>query len=207
MQVPTISRRLFVGSVGLGGLLSGASPAHADDVSLGDALMQRRSIRAYTQEPVAAELVLGLLWAAFGVNRPDTGLHTAPSWRGSAETMIHVADANGVSLYDATSNRLTQVKTDDIRSQLSQQPFVATAPLALILVANLAIMAEADPETQQLYAHVDSAIVGQNAYLFCAANGLGTCLVGGADKPAVTAALGLDETKLVTFVMPVGHPA
>jgi nitroreductase len=68
-------------------------------------------------------------------------------------------------------------------------------------------MAEAGAEEKRMYAHVDTAMVGQNVYLFCAANGLGTCLVGGADRAAITEALGLDPTKLVTFVQPVGRPA
>ncbi|MGO4915508.1 nitroreductase family protein [Pseudogemmobacter sp. W21_MBD1_M6] len=207
----SMSRRLFLGATGLatgiGHVLAGSAMAQEVERTVTEALMKRRSTRSFAPDPIETQTLLALLWAAFGINRPDSGLHTAPSWRGSAETLIYVADAAGVHSYDPATNTLDTILTEDIRAVLSTQPFVRTAPMALILVADLLKMAEAGADAKRIYAHVDTAIVGQNVYLFCAANGLGTCLVGGADAPAISQALGLDATKLVTFVQPVGRPA
>jgi nitroreductase len=49
-------------------------------------------------------------------------------------------------------------------------------------------------------------MVAQNVYLFCAAEGLGTCLVGGVDADAIRAALSLEPGVAVTFVQPLGWP-
>ena len=58
-----------------------------------------------------------------------------------------------------------------------------------------------------LLAMVDAAMVSENTYLFAAARGLGTCLVGGIDRDAISAGLGLARHEYPTFVQPVGWPA
>ena len=63
---------------------------------LAEALSMRRSIRLYADKPIDEENLSTLLWCAFGINRADSGGHTAPSWHGSMETDIYVADAQGV---------------------------------------------------------------------------------------------------------------
>lgn len=174
--------------------------------SLFAALKQRRSTRLYSDEAIAPEMLSDLLWAAYGINRPGSGGRTAPSWHSSYGTDLYVADADGVWLYDPKEEALQQVVATDIRKKVSPQPFVGTAPVVLIHVANLDRMYEAPEEEQTRYAYVDSAIIGQNIYLFCASVGLGTCLVGGADRAVVTEALNLPAGQIVTFVQPVGHP-
>jgi len=62
-------------------------------------------------------------------------------------------------------------------------------------------------EDHRIAAHVNAAVIAQNVYLFCAAEALGTCLVGGADRAALASALKLTEGQLVAYIQPVGHPA
>ncbi|MGB3388308.1 MAG: nitroreductase family protein [Pseudaminobacter sp.] len=175
-------------------------------MSLLEALSLRRSIRLYSDKPVEEEKLSTLLWCAFGINRPDSGGHTAPSWHGSVETDIYVADAKGVRKFDPATQATSAVLTEDIRTNTSPEPFVAVAPVVLIYVADRARMYKASDEEQIQAAHVDAAIVAQNVYLYCASAGLGTCLVGGADKAALARILKLPETQIVTFVQPVGYP-
>lgn len=175
-------------------------------VSLLEAFALRRSIRLYSDKPVEEAKLSTLLWCAFGINRPDSGGRTAPSWHGSMETDIYVADANGVRKFDPTTHATTVVLTEDIRKNTSPEPFVGFASVVLIYVANRSRMYKASAEEQVQAAHVDAAIVAQNVYLYCASAGLGTCLVGGADKAGLARILGLPETQIVTFVQPVGYP-
>lgn len=179
----------------------------ASELTVTEALRQRRSTRAFADRPVDPALLAKLLWAAFGINRPDAGLHTAPSWRGAAETVIHVATAEGVAVYDPVSDATSTRAAGDIRARLSPQPFVATAPVCLIHVADLRRLSAAESDAAKPhYARIDAAIVAQNVYLFAAAHGLGTCLVGGVDAPAIGQALSLAAHEFVAFVQPVGWP-
>tara|TARA_R110002124_G_scaffold9586_12_gene49278 strand:+ start:5883 stop:6515 length:633 start_codon:yes stop_codon:yes gene_type:complete len=184
---------------------------------LSDALARRESIRTYADGPIEEAQLLALLGAANGVNRSDVDGRTAPSWRTAKDIEIYVAQAAGVSHYDAANNALRPVSGDDIRSIASPQPFVATAPVVLIFVTELSRILEAaglEPdaldaltEDHRIAAHVNAAVIAQNVYLFCAAEGLGTCLVGGADRAALATALKLTDGQLVAYIQPVGHPA
>jgi len=190
--MPQLSRRSFVTIATGGGLLAaGSRPAAANitDTSLKEALEKRRSTRLYSDAPIAEEQLAELLWSACGVNRPESGGRTAPSWRGSYGIDILVASAEGVRRFDPVAGLLSPVMPDDIRGKASSQPFVATAPAVLIYVADLDRIAQAPPEERIQVAHVDAGIIAQNVYLYCAATGLGTCLVGGADKPGLATVL------------------
>ncbi|HEX9180873.1 MAG TPA: nitroreductase family protein, partial [Burkholderiales bacterium] len=53
-------------------------PDRRGGISLMESLAQRRSSRDFAPEALPLPLLSGLLWAAYGVNRPDGG-RTAPS--------------------------------------------------------------------------------------------------------------------------------
>ena len=181
-------------------------PQMEGGMPLMEALAQRRSTRAFSERELDEQMLADLLWAAFGINRPDTADHTAPSWRGSKETDIYVARGDGVWLHDPQENVLSKVLEDDIRAETGRQPFTEDAPVVLIYVADLVRMAEAPRDDQHLYAHVDAALVSQNVYLFAASEGLGTVVLGNVDKEALSELMALDEDQLLTFTQPVGFP-
>jgi len=209
MWTNKLHRRSVLGASLAGGLaLARAARAETAEMSLTEALRRRRSTRIFTNDPVDEATVAALVWAGQGVNRPESGLRTAPSWHGAADTRLHVADGAGVRRYDPASDSFTQVVARDIRSKLSPQPFVATAPVVLIYVSDATAMpAEASDEEKATFGRVDAAIVAQNVYLFCASRGLGACLVGGIDAAAAGEALGLGPQESAVFVQPVGWPA
>ncbi len=222
----TLSRRFFLASSVLASaVLAKSAQAQAlpevmngfGAVSVRDALAKRESIRTYSDRAIDDDQLLALLWAANGVNRADVDGRTAPSWRTAKDTEIYVARATGIDRFDPVENTLTNLSSTDIRGVLSPQPFVGTAPVVLVYVTELSrILAaagldvnalDAVTEDHRIAAYVNTAVVAQNVYLFCAAEELGTCLVGGADRAAAAAALELTEGQLVTYVQPVGHPA
>lgn len=204
-------RELLLAASAVPALVGPAIPARSQtpaELPVTEALRQRRSTRAFADRAVDPALVAQLLWAAFGINRPDTGLHTAPSWHGVSDVMVHVATADGVLTYDPASDATAQVTPDDIRDSLSAQPFVATAPASLIFVSDLTRLKAAPTEDEKrFWATVNAAMAAENVYLFAAARGLGTCLVGGLDRDAVNMRLGLSEQHYPTFVQPFGWPA
>jgi nitroreductase len=170
-----------------------------------EALKLRRSIREYSDRPLAPQVLSDLLWAAFGVNRPS-GDRTAPYWRHIMVIDIYAATADGVWLYEPKRHVLLPHLHADIRAQTGMQDFVASAPLNLIYVAHGERMQDVTPTERRLYASVDTGFIGQNVYLFCASEGLATVFRGSVpfEKLGHTLQLGTDQ--FVTFAQTVGYP-
>ncbi len=173
--------------------------------SLITALKLRRSTREFSDRPLPAQVLSDLLWAAFGVNRPN-GDRTAPYWKHVMVMDIYVATADGVWLYEPKPHTLAPHMKADIRAETGLQDFVATAPLNLIYVAHGERMMDISAEDRRLYASVDTGFIGQNVYLFCASAGLGTVFRGAVDYPKLGRVLRLPDQQFVTFAQTVGYP-
>jgi len=180
-------------------------PTHQGGKPLMEALMLRRSTRAYAPTPLPPQLLSDLLWAANGVNRPS-GERTAPYWRHIMVIDIYAAMADGVWLYEPQAHRLLPYLADDIRVDTGMQDFVGVAPLDLIYVAHGERMSDIVPEERRLYASVDCGFIGQNVYLFCASAGLATVFRGAVPYPELTKKLALPPEQFVTFAQTVGFP-
>jgi SagB-type dehydrogenase family enzyme len=184
------------------------SPTTIDiDGSLMTALKKRKSTRSFSRKKIPRQLLSDLLWAAFGVNRPDIGYRTAPSPMGSQEIEIYVAEADGLYLYDARFHQLVQLSTDDIRRFCGTQRFVAHAPLNLIYVANFSKFGDMDDERKIFYSAADTGFISQNVYLFCAAFGLGTVVRDWIDRPRLAEKIRLREEQRITLAQTVGYSA
>ena len=55
------------------------------------ALKDRQSTRELSPQKLPPQVLANLLWAAFGINRPDTGKRTAPSAMNMQEIDVYVA--------------------------------------------------------------------------------------------------------------------
>lgn len=179
-------------------------PRKSGGMPLLAALQARHSTREYVDRPLPQQLLSDLLWAAFGINRPS-GDRTAPYWRHVMVIDLYLALADGVWLYEPSSHSLRLHLPDDIRGQTGHQDFVATAALNLIYVAHGERMTDVSPEERRLYASVDAGFIGQNVYLFCASEGLGTVFRGAVDYPRLARTLRLPDQQFVTFAQSVGY--
>jgi len=180
-------------------------PRSDGGVPLIAALKSRRSTREYSSRALPTQVLSDLLWAAFGINRPN-GDRTAPYWRHVMVMDIYVAMPDGVWLYAPKAHTLLPYMPGDIRAATGLQDFVGTAPLNLIYVAHGERMTDISPEDRRLYASVDAVFIGQNVYLFCASEGLGTVFRGAVDYPKLALTLKLPDQQFVTFAQTVGYP-
>lgn len=213
-----LSRRDFVaGGVGILAAMTQGSAARASETiklthhegdlsSMMRAFGNRQSTRAFNSKELESHTLADLLWAANGINRPNSGGRTAPSWHSSYGSDLWVANAAGVWTYDPKAEALNQRSPDDIRKKISPQPFVATAPIVVLHVVDVTRMHEAPKEDQIRYGYVDTGIIAQNIYLYCASAGLGTCLVGGIEAKALAKALKLGDGQFVSYAQPIGYP-
>jgi len=103
----------------------------------GCVLKNRKSTNAFQTQPLPKEVLLDLLWAAWGINRPESGKRTAPSAMNTQEIDLYVLLADGAYMYDAKQNQLTQVSDQDLRAQMGAMRF-QNAPVQLVFVADYA---------------------------------------------------------------------
>ena len=182
------------------------SPSTGDSGSLMWALKNRKSTRSFSSKPLPDQTLSDLLWAAFGVNRPDSGNRTAPSPMNSQEIEIYVVTADGLFLYDASFHQLVQLSTEDIRGLCGVQGFVANAPLNLIFVADFSKLGDREDDKKLFFAAADTGFISQNVYLFCAVFGLGTVVRDWVDRPVLAAKIHLREEQRIILVQTVGYP-
>jgi nitroreductase len=166
-------------------------------------LKERKTSREFSPEKLPPQVLSNLLWAAFGINRPD-GRRTAPSAMNWQELDVYVATADGLFIYDAKTNQLTPVLAQDIRGATGGQPFVAGAPLNLVYVANVAKTGTgADAE---FYSAADAGFIAQNVYLFCASEGLATVVRGSVDRASLAKVMRLRSDQKILLAQTVGYP-
>jgi SagB-type dehydrogenase family enzyme len=171
-----------------------------------EALRDRQTRREFSEKGLTPEQLSNLLWAAFGINRPDSGRRTAPSAVNWQEIAIYVARASGVWLYDAKAHALRRVLAEDLRAAAGKQHFVGTAPVVLIYVADRSRMGSAAEADKDFYSATDTGFISENVYLFCASENLATVVVGSLDRAALAERMGLRPEQRVILTQPVGFP-
>ncbi|MDP1929602.1 MAG: SagB/ThcOx family dehydrogenase [Thiobacillus sp.] len=181
-------------------------PEMAGGLPLMQALKARHSTREFASKPLPSQVLSNLLWAASGVNRPESGQRTAPSAHDWREIDVYVATAEGAYRYDPSTHTLQRVVAGDIRKLTGVQDFVASAPLNLVYVADLERMSGASAEDQAFYSATDTGFVAQNVYLYCASSGLAVVVRGLFDREALGAALGLGKHQRIILAQSVGYP-
>ena len=153
-------------------------------MELRDAIRTRHSIRAFRPDPFSAETLKELIELA----------NLAPS-AGNLQGRDFVVVRDG-----ATRRSLARAALD--------QGFIAEAPVAVVVCANLARTAtKYGRRGRELYAIQDAAAATQNLLLAAHEAGLGTCWVGSFDEAAVSRLLGLPVDVRPVAIIPVGVPA
>lgn len=181
-------------------------PDKTFDVSLMQALSDRKSRREFSDKQISLEELSSLLWAANGINRED-GRRTAPSAVNSQDIDIYVCMANGAYLYDAKESRLNRITTEDLRLAVAAQQQVE-APMFLVMVADVSRYPEglaSQREVVEKLACMDAGYVSGNIGLFCSAAQLATVPRASMDKEALTKALNLTDTQILVLNNPVGY--
>jgi len=169
-------------------------------------LKERKSSRSFDpNKELPVETLSDLLWAASGVNREDSGRLTAPTACNWQEIDVYVAMKNGLFLYIPKTHSLSPVSSSDIRQYTGLQPFVKTAPIVLIYVADFEKMGK-DTTAQNFYSATDTGFISQNVYLFCASEGLATVVLGYVDKTKLAKVMSLKPQQKIILTQPVGYP-
>jgi nitroreductase len=171
------------------------------------ALQARRSTREFSTRALPLQELSTLLWAAFGINRADSGSRTAPSAHDWQEIEVFAALPEALYRYDARAHALRLQVTGDLRPLTGVQDFIAHAPLNLVYVADFARMAQANAEERTFFASADAGFIAQNVYLYCASAGLVTVVRGLVDRRKLAPAMRLRVDQRIVLAQTVGYPA
>lgn len=171
--------------------------------SLAQALKERKTTREYSGD-LSTQTLSNLLWAACGINRPDSGKRTAPTAKNWQEIDVYVATKQGMYLYDAKKTALVPVVSGDFRSlTYTQADRFKDAPIHLVYVSDLS-KTDGEEGTAMLLTAMDTGFVAQNVYLYCASEGLPTGFRVSIDKDKLGQALKLRPTQRIMAAQSVG---
>ncbi len=184
------------------------------EISLEQAISERRSVRQYKDEPLSLEQVAQILWAAQGITDEIRGFRASPSAGALYPLSIYIAtgkvdnlEAN-VYKYLPEEHKLLLVKEGDMREELYKnalyQDSLKQAGLIIIIAADYSITAAKYGERSQRYVHMEVGHAGQNIYLQATAMGLGTVAIGAFDDKAIKKISGLPDTEIPLYLMPLG---
>lgn len=181
-------------------------PVVTGGMPLMTALNKRQSSRSFSQQKLPDQVLSNLLWAADGINRPDSEKRTAPTAMNNQEIAVYVALEEGMYLYNAKKHSLELVVDKDLRPLTGKQGFVNKAALNLVYVADISKAAGFNREDKLIYAAADTGFIGQNVYLFCASEGLSTVIRGWIDKDDLAKAMNLKSDQMIILSQTVGYP-
>jgi nitroreductase len=170
------------------------------------ALKLRQSTRAFASEPLPWQEISNLLWAADGINRPESGKRTAPSAMNWQEVDVFVVLKEAAYLYDAKSNSLNPIVSGDLREETGRQPFTKEAPVNLVYVSDRARMSRASDEDKTLWGGADVGFIAQNVYLYCASQGLAVVVRGMVNREALGSTLKLRPDQKIILAQTIGYP-
>ncbi|MGO9569677.1 MAG: SagB/ThcOx family dehydrogenase [Desulfomonilaceae bacterium] len=174
--------------------------------SLVQALKDRKTQREYSSGNLSPQVLSNLLWAAWGINRPDSTKRTAPSAFNRQEIEVYVTTTEGAFRYDPKGHDLVPVASGDIRTLTGTQSYFKDAAINLVYVADLAKAGDSPEGDKLLLSAFDTGFIAENAYLYCASEGLATVFRLGIDKEKLGAALKLRPDQRITGAQTVGLP-
>lgn len=181
---------------------------------LEEAILQRRSVREYKDQPVSLEKVSQILWAAQGITDETRGFRTSPSAGALYPLFVYIAVGNVENLepnvyrYLPEEDKLLFIRQGDIRQELYEnalyQDSIRQAAFVIIIAADYSITAKKYGQPTEKYVHMEAGHSGQNIYLQSTALNLGTVAIGAFDGQAVKKISGLKNNETALYLMPVG---
>ena len=189
-------------------------PRYDSDASLEQSLLQRRSVRSYTGEPLTLPEVSQLLWAAQGITDP-TGFRTAPSAGALYPLEVYVVAGDvqdltpGVYKYEPHEHQLVRIMDGDKRAELAEaalaQSCVKEGAIAIVFTAVYEKTTGKYGDRGIRYVHIEVGHAAQNLCLQATAMDLGAVTIGAFYDEEVAELLNLPQDEQPLYIIPVGR--
>ncbi|MCF7973222.1 MAG: SagB/ThcOx family dehydrogenase [Phycisphaerae bacterium] len=168
-------------------------------------LQERQSTKTYDTRSIPVDTLSNLLWAAFGINRPEAGKRTVATAVNCQDIDIYVVFAQGVYVYQAREHRLVPVLDRDVRSLAATQDYAQKAAIQLVYVSDYGKMNDSFGAKKPIYSAFHAGAISQNVYLYCASAGLGSVVRDSVDREALHKALKLRDNQTIVMGQTVGY--
>jgi len=212
-QSTTVGQRDVISTISL------PSPILTGNMSVEQAIQDRRSVRHYTNQSITLQDVSQLLWAAQGITDKADNLRAAPSGGQVYPLEVYIIVGKGgvdglgegVYHYVPSNNSLEKTSEIDVRSDLSQaangQIWVKEAPVDIVITGDYNKMIDKyrDEMLSIRFVNLEAGHAGENIYLEAGARGLVTVSLGSFKDDQVHTILGLPDNENTIYIFPVGH--
>ncbi len=188
-------------------------PRYDSEVSVEKTLLERRSVRKYSDVPLTLDEISQLLWAAQGITDPK-GYRTAPSAGALYPLEIYVVAGNvndlseGVYRYKPKDHKLEMVLAGDKRQGLYgvslQQSAVKNAAVVLVFAADYDRTTVKYGDRGIRYVHIEVGHAAENAFLQAVALNLSAVVIGAFYDEEVKEVLNMPEDEQPLLILPVG---
>lgn len=189
-------------------------PRYDSDISIEKALLERRSIRDYKDEPLSLAEVSQLLWAAQGIT-DKRGFRTSPSAGALYPLELYVVIGNvegiskGIYRYNPEEHELIKIvngdKMDELCDAALGQACVKEGAISIVFSAVYERTTKKYGERGIRYVHMEAGHAAQNIYLQSVSLNLGTTVVGAFNDDEVKKIIKMSDEEHPLYIMPVGR--
>lgn len=169
------------------------------------ALSHRASVVEFDTTSISHQDMSDLLWAANGINRPETGKRTASSAMNAQDIDVFIFNETGVYLYNAQGHILELVAKGDNRVVFSGDEAGTNPPIICLLVSDMSRFGTGDNLQKLEWAAIDAGIVAQNILLFCTSIDMTGRPRSGMNRKLIKELLGLNDSQLPLLNIPVSY--
>ncbi|MFH2049513.1 MAG: SagB/ThcOx family dehydrogenase [bacterium] len=189
-------------------------PKYDSSISIEQALLERRSVRAYQDEPLTLTEVAQVLWSAQGITDSKRAYRTAPSAGALFPLEVYVVIGNveglakGVYRYKPGEHEITKVRDGDVRDKLAVaalgQASVREGAITIVFSAVYERTTRKYGDRGVRYVHMEAGHAAQNVCLQAVSLNLGTVVVGAFKDDEVSKILNIPDEEHPLYILPVG---
>jgi len=186
------------------------NPLKDGKTSLEAAFQRRRTVREFSDEPLAMEVISQLLWSAQGLTH-DGYRRTAPSAGATYPLELYLVNGDGIFQHVTADHTLLLTIEGDRRRDLHdaslEQEFILEAPVTLVFTAVFARTEQRYGSARSpRYIHMEVGHAAQNVLLQAAAINLGAVPIGAFEDERVSQVMNLPADHVPLYMISIGHP-
>jgi SagB-type dehydrogenase family enzyme len=191
-----------------------SQPKFKSTVSIEEALLKRRSVRNYMNDPLSISEISQLLWAAQGITEEKYNLRTAPSAGALYPLEIYIAASNvedlapGLYKYQPQDYTLKKISKGDKRRDISnaalRQDAIESASAIILITAVYERTAVKYGGRTERYVNIEVGAAAQNIYLQTVSLEIGTVIIGAFKDDSLKKTLNLPANERPLAIMPLG---
>ncbi|MBU4221528.1 MAG: SagB/ThcOx family dehydrogenase [Euryarchaeota archaeon] len=203
-----------VNEITVNGKVKLPAPKYDSGTSVEQALLNRRSVREYKDEPMTLTEVSQILWAAQGISDARTGFRTAPSAGALYPLEVYVIIVNvegaakGVYKYAPHEHELVKVRDGNVGDEMAAaavgQTWVGEGGIIIVFCAVYERTTQKYGDRGIRYVHMEVGHAAQNVYLQAVSLNLGTAVVGAFEDEKVRKILNMSDEEDPLYIVPVG---